>query len=105
MKFIWNEFENILPISNPGMAKTTAKASDSDDSDDLPELVDCTDDEVTTFYQGKFSLFVYWWSVSNNRYCLYWTKDSGEEEYHKRHPTKAKGKAREKPAPKAKNNG
>lgn len=53
MKFIWNEFENILPISNPGMAKTTAKASDSDDSDDLPDLVDCTDDEVLNDFLSR----------------------------------------------------
>jgi len=53
-----------------GTVKTTANSSDSDDSDYLPELVDSTDYEVTTFYQGKFSLFVYWPSVSNNRYCL-----------------------------------
>jgi len=32
-------------------------------------------------------------------------QDSSEEEYQKRPPTEAKGKAREKPAPKAKNNG
>ncbi|XP_020602338.1 E3 ubiquitin-protein ligase TTC3-like [Orbicella faveolata] len=64
-----------VKANKEGMAKTTAKASDSEDCDDLPDLVDCTDDE-----------------------------DSGEEEYHKKPPTKAKGKAREKPAPKAKNN-
>lgn len=44
-----NKFGNFLAILNPGMTKTTAKASDSEDSDDLPELVDCTDDEVTAF--------------------------------------------------------
>ena len=48
MEFLCNEFGNFLAISNPGMAKTTSKASDSD-CDDLPELVDCTDDEVTAF--------------------------------------------------------
>jgi len=32
-------------------------------------------------------------------------EDSGEEEYHKRPPTEAKGKARENLALKAKNNG
>ncbi|XP_078381273.1 uncharacterized protein LOC144664036 isoform X2 [Oculina patagonica] len=59
-----------------GMPKTTVKASDSDeDSDDLPDLVDCTDDE-----------------------------DSDEEEYRKKTTTKAKGKGKDKPAPKAKNN-
>ena len=49
IQFIRNEFGNFLAISNPGIAKTTAKASDSEDCDDLPDLVDCTDDEVTAF--------------------------------------------------------
>ena len=58
MKFVCYEFGNFLAISNPGMAKTTAKASDSEDCDDLPELVDCTDDEVRNgFLRRKIFTF------------------------------------------------
>ena len=70
MRFICNEFGNFLAISNPGMAQTAAKASNSEDTDYLPELADWTDDEVTTFYEEQFSLFIYLCSVTNKRYCF-----------------------------------
>lgn len=85
------------------MAKT-AKVSDSEGSDDLPELVDCTDDEVMVFYHKNFLVSLC--SVFLTRdFDLVEPKDSSDEEYPKKPPTKAKGKWKEKAAPKAKNNG
>lgn len=49
MEFICIEFGNFLVVLNLGMVKIILKVSDSEDCDDLLELVDCMDDEVIVF--------------------------------------------------------
>lgn len=48
MTKVYSDELNILAIFNAGMPRTTAEESDSDGSyDSLPELVACSDDEVS----------------------------------------------------------